>query len=245
MQDRKPDNLIRLNRVGITDLEYPITIKRDSEEYRVIVKLEMSIDLPENLKGVHVRTFVEDLIIPRTTTAVEELAKEIAISLLKKNAYAKNVHVKLSTKLGYGNGKVGDLFGVYQMEDGKELQMVGISVRGNSTCPCPIKSTNGLSHNQRAELTLFMESKNDVNATDLCRTAEKSFSSPLFLTLDKAQECEVIKNMYKNPKFIEDVVRSCVAELSKQYKGKFARIHAIAYESVNPFNLFSEWEGRL
>ncbi|HLD59404.1 MAG TPA: GTP cyclohydrolase, FolE2/MptA family [Candidatus Bilamarchaeaceae archaeon] len=246
MQDHEPENMIKLNRVGVTDLEYPITIVRDSENYKVIVKLEMSVDLPENLKGVHVRNFVEDLEIPRKTAAVEVLAKEIALSLLKKHKHAKNVHVKLATKLGYGKGKVANLFGLYEIKDNKESQMVGVSVRGNSTCPCSVESTtNGNSHNQRAKILLFIESSNDVDAADLCKIAEKSFSSPLFLSLNKEQEKGIIEDMHKNPRFIEDIVRWCVVNLRSNFTGRYAKIHGIAYESLNPFNLFSEWEGIL
>ncbi|MFH2107005.1 MAG: GTP cyclohydrolase, FolE2/MptA family [Candidatus Micrarchaeota archaeon] len=244
MQDRKPDNLIRLNRVGITDLEYPITIKRNSEEYKVIVKLEMSVDLPENLKGIHIRHFVEDLEIPKKSSAVEVLAKDIATTVLAKNKQAKNVFVKLVTKMGYGHGKVGDLFGTYELKDGKESQLVGISISGSSVCPCKCEK-NGNSHNQRAKIYVFIQSSNDIDATDLCRIAETSFSSPLFLSLSGEQESEVIEKMYKNPKFVEDITRACVSSLSKKFKGRYAKVESVAYESLNPFNVFSEWEGML
>lgn len=240
VQNSKPTEHISLNKVGITDFDYPISIERKGKSFDRIVNIQMSVDLPEHQKGAHMSRFIEEIEIPKKTHSIESLARRIGEGLLKKHDYAKNVEVKLSTKMGYKKGKIAELYGCY---NGK--QKVGVTVHGNTTCPCAIEMTGGTSHNQRAKLKVLIESDEDVEVLDLIHLCEDSFSVPLEIKLKRKDEKELVEKMHSNPKFVEDVVRKCVSQLKEKYPGKHCSVKATSMESIHPYNVFSEWEGTL
>ncbi|MEC8404817.1 MAG: GTP cyclohydrolase, FolE2/MptA family, partial [Verrucomicrobiota bacterium] len=62
IQSTIDDRGIPIDRVGVSDLRYPITVlDRDSNEQHTIATLALSVDLPQHFKGTHMSRFVEVL----------------------------------------------------------------------------------------------------------------------------------------------------------------------------------------
>lgn len=247
VHDKSPDYAITLNRVGVTNLEYPVRIQRGDKEVLAIVRIKASVDLPENQKGVHMSRFIEEIEetfeTPLRTTGIENLAQKLAEKQLGKHPYARSAFVELETKTHLGN-RVYTLTGSY--DTGTKIRRVGVSVEGALACPCAMGLTGGLSHNQRGKLTIEVGTNTiDVDAEDLVRIADNSFSSPLRLRLKRFDEKVVVEKMHKNPMFVEDVVRRCVHLLRERYGGCYASVVCVSYESIHPFNVFAQWWGRL
>jgi GTP cyclohydrolase I len=247
VQNDEAQHRIRLSKVGIINLEYPVTIKRSERETDAILKAKMSVDLPEKQKGAHMSRFVEkfedNFRLPQETMSVENLAKELAMQQLKLHEYAKNALVELKTKRDYKK-KVYELSGIYDTRT--SLMMVGVKVVGAIACPCSIEITKGLSHNQRATISLELGGSNiEINAEELVEICEKSFSAPVKLTLKRPGERDLVERMHDNPMFVEDVVRKCVHNLKSKFKGKYCRVKCVSQESIHPFDVFAEWSGKL
>jgi GTP cyclohydrolase FolE2 len=247
VQNDEANHKIKLSKVGILNLEYPVTIKRPGREHDAILEVKMSVDLPEGQKGAHMSRFIEKIeenfSLPQETMSIENLAKKIAIEQLASHEYAGNAVVELRAKRDYRK-KVYELYGIYDTSNSRE--MVGVKVVGAIACPCSIELTRGLSHNQRAIISLELESNGiDVNAEDLVGVCEGAFSAPVKLTLKRPGEKELVERMHANPMFVEDVVRKCVHELRTRYKGSYCRVRCISQESIHPFDVFAEWSGEL
>lgn len=247
VQSDKADHRIKLSKVGILNLEYPVSIKRPGREHDVILEVKMSVDLPEGQKGAHMSRFIEKIeenfSLPQETEGIENLAKKIALQQLSSHEYARNAVVELKAKRDYRK-KVYELYGSYDTSNGRK--MIGVNVIGAIACPCSIELTRGLSHNQRAIISIELETNGiAVNAEDLVEMCEEAFSAPVELTLKRPKERQLVEKMHANPMFVEDVVRKCVHRLRSRYKGRYGRVKCVSQESIHPFDVFAEWSGEL
>jgi GTP cyclohydrolase FolE2 len=238
---------IKLSKVGIVNLEYPVRIKRPDRVHEAILQVKVSVDLPKNQKGAHMSRFIEKIeenfSIPQETESVEDLAERIAEEQLKAHKYAKSALVELKAKRDYKK-KIYELLGRYDTAGKKKT--IGVKVAGTIACPCAIELTGGQSHNQRAILSLEIQTNgNKVNAEHLIEICEQCFSTPLQLMLKRPVERKIVKQMHRNPMFVEDVVRKCVYLLKKKFKGCFCRLNCVSKESIHPFDVFAEWSGVL
>jgi GTP cyclohydrolase FolE2 len=247
VQNDRADHRIRLSRVGILNLEYPVLIKRPDREHEAILRMRMSVDLPAVQKGAHMSRFIEKIeenfSLPQETASIENLAEKIAVEQLASHEYARNAAVELRTKRDY-NKKIYELYGRY--DTGKDRKIIGVRVVGAIACPCSMELTDGLSHNQRAVISLELESNGvEVNAEELVEICEGAFSAPVQLTLKRPMEKDLVEKMHANPMFVEDVVRKCVHEMRKRYPGSYSRVRCVSQESIHPFDVFAEWSGVL
>lgn len=247
VQGQRSAHPLPLARVGITHLDYPVRIRRGGYTRDIILRMELAVDLPESQRGAHMSRFMEkiekEFTVPREVGGIEDLAREIAEAQLSIHTYATRARVSLSGKVEL-EGKVHTLYGRYDTGTGKK--MVGLRVLGAIACPCAIKLTGGLSHNQRAELTVEMEvDSRKVDAEDLVKICEESFSAPVQLLLKRPDEKAMVERMHANPRFVEDTVRECVTHLSARYPGASCRVRCVSYESIHPYDVFAEWKGVL
>ena len=103
-----------------------------------------------------------------------------------------------------------------------------------------------ITHNQRNVTTLMMEVPEDfdVEANDLIDIAERSFSSPTFEILKRAEEAQVVIVAHQNPKFVEDVVRGNLSHILKQFThlpdDTIVTVRSESQESIHKHNAFAE-----
>ena len=62
VQNHVDDRGIPLDRVGVTDLQYPIVVlDQKHEKQHTIARFTMSVNLPHHFKGTHMSRFIEVL----------------------------------------------------------------------------------------------------------------------------------------------------------------------------------------
>ncbi len=94
-QDRVPNDKIKLNKVGITDLKTLIKIKRKKKEYWHTPTINICIDLSEHKKGIHMSRLIECIIesleeeIEEEHYSLEDLGKNILENVRSKHRYEK------------------------------------------------------------------------------------------------------------------------------------------------------------
>jgi len=247
VQSEKSIHKIPLSQVGLVNLEYPAIINWNGNSHNVIMDMKMSVDLPKEQRGAHLSRFMEkieeEFSIPREATSIEVLAETIAHMQLLIHDYSDRASVDLSTKMDL-DGKVYGLFAKY--DTSLDQKVVGVKVMGAIACPCSIQLTGGLSHNQRAEITLEIEANGiDVDAEDLVRLCDRSFSTPLKMKLKRPDEKKLVEDMHANPMFVEDVVRKCVHMLRELFNSHYCRVKCVSFESIHPYDVYAEWNGTL
>jgi len=251
VQNEKPENEIELEKVGVEGLKKFVLIKRPNKTYHIIAIINSYITLPSNLRGAHMSRFIESINdIPAEANSIEELAEIISKNASKRHKLG--CYTEVSSDLPFErvrpNGEkesaIATMFARFSTKDDKKS--VGVSVTGVLACPCAKEMCGGLTHNQRGVLTIELDtSKNSIELLDVVDIGQQSFSAPTFSLLKRPEEKEIVEKIHKNPKFVEDVVRSCVQSLKEKYPERYCRVKCVSFESIHDHNVCSEWSGVL
>ena len=103
-----------------------------------------------------------------------------------------------------------------------------------------------VTHNQRNVATLMIEvpSEYSIEADDLVKIVENSFSSPTFEILKRQDEGQIVYNAHENPKFVEDVVRDILKQILEKFTDLPDEVVVTArsesQESIHKHNAFAE-----
>ena len=238
--------------------------------------IDIFVDLPASQKGSHMSRNVEVLnevveeSVSRPITAVEDMAADICRRLLDHHEYAQNAEVKISadyfraskTPLGKDTFECYTILAGGQIVRGGPLtKSIGVKVTGMTACPCGQQTVTEMlgydgslpvmTHNQRNVCTVLvtMPEKCSVEANELIDIVEESFSSPTFELLKRPDEGQVIINAHKNPKFVEDMVRTILEKFVQKYTELPDEVTldviSESEESIHKHNAFAERIGTL
>jgi GTP cyclohydrolase-4 len=253
-QDRSPDDKIRLNKVGITDLRTLIKIKRDEKEYWHTPTVDICIDLAEDKKGIHMSRLVESITafleeeIEEEHYSLEELGRDILQKVRSRHpcekgaiSFTSQLPLVTSTPKSHKSTVEVHEIGVTVTYDETWKKRLRVEVIGNTCCPHALEMT-GKPHIQRAKGLLEIDApfEKDISLEEMITVVEESFSSPVYTLLKSEDEADLIETMHENPRFVEDVTRR-ILEQAKRFHCT-ARARCISYESIHRHNVYSEGE---
>ena len=251
VQNEKPENEIELNKVGVEGLRKYVIVKSPTKNYHTIETINSYIKLPSNLRGVHMSRFAESIEeIPEETSSIEDLAERISKTSLAKHRFdcCTKVFCEFPFERTRPNGEKENA--IAQMSarysTATKRKTLCVSLNGALACPCSKEMCNGLTHNQRGNLSIDIEvSKGEVELSDIISVCNESFSSPTFSILKRPEEKKLVEQMHENARFVEDVVRKCVQSLREKYPNRYCVVKCSSYESIHDHNAYSEWRGTL
>lgn len=236
-----------INRVGIKDISHPISvIGKDGKKTATVANFSMSVSLPHDQKGTHMSRFVEQL-----------NSKPIDISAKNFNALLTDMTQRLEAKDGYIEmqfpffvNKKAPVSGVESLMD-YQVTLAGqiennhldstleVVVPVKSLCPCSKKISEFGAHNQRSHITVGINCSNRIWLEDLIRLVEEQASAELFAILKRPDEKFITEQAYKNPKFVEDVVRDVANTFNNTDSISRYYIHAENFESIHNHSAFA------
>lgn len=241
---------VPLQRVGVKGVELPFQIKAMEDGHQtVLASVMLTADLPHYFKGTHLSRFMEILedwrnrpvsgpevksILQQTKTALK--AEMAHVDIRFKYFVEKQAPVSsMKSILGYLSLFSGDLNG------GNFDFRLGVDVPVNTVCPCSKAISEIGAHNQRA---LIRARVRFVHGTfvwieELVRILEEQGSSQIYPILKREDEKYVTEQGFKNPKFVEDVVRDCVLALRKDARVRWFEAECEAEESVHQHSAFA------
>lgn len=247
VQQEKPAHEIPINMAGIKGLRYPIRVLDKKNGHQDTVALvNMFVDLPRHFRGTHMSRFVEILNKYRGEITYKELRP--ILENIKKIFSAQCAH--LSMKFPYFIEKTAPkskskalmeytAFFDARLEDNDFSFELGVIVPVTILCPCSKEISDYGAHNQRAYVTIMALIKKFVWIEELIELAEKSASAPVFSMLKRSDEKAVTEQAYREPRFVEDVVRYIANELSSDSRiGKF-RVEVESLESIHSHNAYA------
>ncbi len=257
-QDRLPKVKETIDRVGIAGLRTGIKLCSAGGESSFIAQIDLYIDLDGARKGIHMSRLVEsinEVISKGSRTAkdsFERLGTDILGELQRRHKYNKGEITMRTTLLLRRHTPVTnkptdepyDVAVKIIADNGVYSKNLEVRAIGNSLCPHSLETTHGKAHVQRAELNLAIETsvKENIVLDELIEICERSFSSPTYTVLKTADEASVVEEMFKNPKFVEDVARDCFRQTKNLgFKGR-VKIRAESFESIHKHNAVSEIE---
>lgn len=241
---------VPLQRVGVKRVELPFRIKAMENGYQtVLASVDLSVDLPHYFKGTHMSRFIEILEewrnSPVSGPEVRVILEQTKTLLKAEMAHAdirfryfieKEAPVSgLKSILGYAS-----IFRGMLDSGGLDFQLL-VDVPITTVCPCSQEISEVGAHNQRA---LIRSGVRFVPGTfvwieELVAMLEKQGSAEIYPLLKREDEKYVTEHAFRNPKFVEDVVRDCVLALREDARIRWFEVECEAEESIHSHNAFA------
>mgnify|MGYP002631991773 CR=1 FL=1 len=245
---KQPDNRqLRIDKVGVRGLRFPIQIKDKAHEFQnTIATIGLFVDLPKEFKGTHMSRFIEVLNAHGSIVHVESIPE--ILTAMQQRLHSDNAHLEMEfpfflTKKAPVTGKEGVLDYTARFEAnaaGTEIDFVlTVIVPVTTLCPCSKTISKYGAHNQRGQVTVQIRSTKSVWIEDLIELVEKSASSELYSLLKRPDEKFVTERAYENPVFVEDLVRNVAVKLNAHEDVTWYKVEAENFESIHNHNAYA------
>ena len=250
VQNRADNRNIHIDKVGVKDIRYPITVRaKDREDRRTVASVNMYVDLPHHYKGTHMSRFIEVLSAHRDSVSPQSIPA--ILSDMKERLNAASAHLELS--FPYFIEKKAPVSGAVslmeynctlcgQQNGGGADLTVGVTVPITTLCPCSKEISRFGAHNQRGLVTVVVRYKKFFWMEDLIRLVETSCSAEVFSLLKRSDEKFVTEAAYENPMFVEDVVREVAVKLLADDTYTWFSIAAENFESIHNHSAYAYLE---
>jgi GTP cyclohydrolase I len=245
---------IHIDRVGVTDLRYPvIVLDRSKKAQSTVGVFTLSVDLPHHFKGTHMSRFVEVLEEHHGEVSLWTLPEMLV--RLQKRLQAERAHIEV--EFPYFVRKTAPVTSAESLLDlqctfiaessGTEQDfLLKVKVPVTSLCPCSKEISDYGAHNQRGTLTFTVRTLRDAKGMwqfvwieELLEIAERSASAPIYALLKRPDERHVTMQAYDNPVFVEDMVRNAAAQLKADTRIAWFEVRADNQESIHNHSAFA------
>jgi GTP cyclohydrolase I len=248
IQNQRDYRNITIDKVGIKNLRYPITVlDRRNGSQDTVATINMYVDLPHEYKGTHMSRFVEILNLLRPEVSFKKISD--ALEQMKKNLNAASSHIEVTfpyfiEKKAPISSSPGLMDYTCRLTgssgpDGKIDLVSEVTVPVSSVCPCSKEISEAGAHNQRGEVRLSIRFKKFIWIEDLIEIVEKSGSSEVYSVLKRVDEKYITEHGFSNPKFVEDIVRDIAIKLKEDDNVTWFSVSAENFESIHNHSAYA------
>jgi len=249
IQNEKGYRKIDIDKVGVKDIRYPITVldKRNKFQHTV-ASVNMYVDLPHRFKGTHMSRFIEVLNEHRGEITVKNFPD--ILEKVKKRLNAKVAHLEVEfpyfiekeAPVSRARGLMEYRCRFIGSLGAKKDFMLEVMVPIATLCPCSREMSERGAHNQRGMVSVAIRFKGFIWIEDIVALVEASASSPVYSLLKRPDEKYVTEMAYDNPMFVEDVVREVASRFGKVPGVTWFRVEAENWESIHNHSAYAYLE---
>jgi GTP cyclohydrolase IB len=232
----------RINRVGITNLLYPVHIHGQQTPAR----FTLTADLAADQRGTHMSRFVTHLHANRQDISPRRLAtmlKAIQASLQSTEAHLQVTFPFFLEKAAPVTATPGYLAydATWDMTLRASIVETTTTIRVpiGTLCPCSKAISDRGAHNQRGLVTLSVRGKKDLPLAKLVALVEAAASCELYSVLKRPDEKFVTERAYDNPTFVEDVARNVALRAVKLPGAAWFSVTVQNYESIHQHDAYA------
>ncbi len=248
IQNQRDYRNIPIDKVGIKNLRYPVTVLDRQNRYQhTVASINMYVDLPEKYKGTHMSRFVEMLNLFRPEVSLKKFS-EILVRM-KKHLNAASAHIEImfpyfiekKAPVSEAPGLMDytcRLVGSSNAQNKVDL-VSEVIVPVSSVCPCSKEISEYGAHNQRGEVRLSTRFKKFIWIEDMIELVEDCASCEVYSILKRVDEKCVTERGYQNPKFVEDIVRDIADRLKKDDNITWFYVSAENFESIHNHSAYA------
>ena len=225
VQNSRDDRQIPVQKVGIKDLRYPITVMdRQKDSQHTTARVRMYVDLPHEFKGTHMSRFVEILNQHHGNVSVRDIGQ--ILEAMVDRLDCKTAHLEMRfpyfmEKKAPASGEeslmdydCAFLASLTKTENGDDFDLViEVGVPVTMVCPCSREISDKGAHNQRSTIRIQVRTKGLVWLEELIEIAEAEASESVYALLKRSDEKMVTESGYDNAMFAEDAVRAVAVRL--------------------------------
>ncbi|ACD82125.1 GTP cyclohydrolase FolE2 [Candidatus Methylacidiphilum infernorum] len=240
-QSQKDHRKIKINRVGVKGLKYPIEVRdKNFESQHTVATVSLLVDLPHHFKGTHMSRFVEVLNAHGRMIHVSNVFA--IVHELQRKLHAETAHVILEfpyfiEKKAPVTESKGLVDYWVRFEAAAYLDetdfVMWVTVPVTTLCPCSKAISDRGAHNQRGYVSVALRFIHTIWIEDVIEMVEASASSPIYSLLKRPDEKYVTEQAFDNPVFVEDLVRNVALRLNANPDIFWYRVEAENMESIH------------
>ena len=248
IQNQRDYRNIPIDKVGIKNLRYPITVRdrRDGFQHTVAT-INMYVDLPHKNRGTHMSRFVEMLHILQPEVSLKTFS--VTLEQMKKHLNAASAHIEVTfpyfiekrAPVSESPGLMDYTCSIRGSSDPNgNIDLVSeVIVPISSVCPCSKEISEVGAHNQRGEVRLSTRFKKFIWIEDMIELVEESASCDVYSVLKRVDEKRVTEKGFTNPKFVEDIVRDIAKRLKRDTNITWFSVSAENFESIHNHSAYA------
>jgi GTP cyclohydrolase I len=247
-QSQRDYRNIPIDKVGIKDLRYPITVRdrRDGSQ-NTVATINMYVDLPDKYKGTHMSRFVEMLHLLQPEVSLQKFSE--ILENMKKHLNAASAHIEVTfpyfiekkAPVSTSPGLMDYICRIIGTSDpaGKIDLVSEVIVPISSVCPCSLEISDHGAHNQRGEVQLATRFKKFIWMEDMIELVESAASTDVYSVLKRVDEKSITETAFSNPKFVEDIVRDIAKKLEEDDNITWFSVSAENFESIHNHSAYA------
>jgi GTP cyclohydrolase I len=248
VQNERDDRNLPIDKVGIKNLKYPITVlDRENGYQNTVASINMYVDLPHKNKGTHMSRFVEILHLFRPEVSLKRISD--VLEQMKAHLNAASAHLEVSfpyfiEKKAPVSAAPGLMdyeckFRGYSDPSGRVDLVLEVTVPISSVCPCSKEISQFGAHNQRGQVRVCTRFKKFIWIEDMIRLVEETASCDVYSVLKRVDEKCVTERGFSNPKFVEDIVRDVSQRLKADDNITWFSVSAENFESIHNHSAYA------
>jgi GTP cyclohydrolase IB len=249
VQSQKDHRKIPIDKVGVKDILYPITVlDRAQGHQQTVARVSMYVNLPHQFKGTHMSRFVELLNQHRhnmTTTAIPTLLMDMRIKLKARTAHLEvsfPYFILKRAPVSRAEGLLAYQCTVRGTANHKVDLEIEVQVPITALCPCSKAISDQGAHNQRGMVTVRYRPNRFVWIEEIIDMVESSASCEIFSVLKREDEKYVTEKAYAKPMFVEDVARTVAQKLLGHPRITWFSVEVENQESIHAHNAYAQLE---
>ncbi|OGH59319.1 MAG: GTP cyclohydrolase [Candidatus Lindowbacteria bacterium RIFCSPLOWO2_12_FULL_62_27] len=242
---------VMIEQVGISEVKLPMVVQdRERGRQQVTATIRISASLSPAERGTHMSRFVELLdrfkSRPLNPEILEVLLESVVDRLGAERSYLDVSFLYFRTKrspltaepalMGYACRLGGDC---EKNGEKKFRKIVEADVPILTLCPCSKAISEFGAHNQRTQVKAAVEMAETIWIEELIDLVESEGSSEVYPLLKRPDEKFVTEASYRNPKFVEDVVRDIALKFDADPRVASYRIECESLESIHSHNAYA------
>lgn len=237
---------MKLKTVGIKKIKYPVKVRTKSGGHQeTVATIDLQASMPRRYRDTCVTVFISVLNKYRDDMNVDifpAMLAEIRDSLEAESARVEMTFPYFIEKKAPVTGTPSLMEYQCRFTGGigtDENFILSVWVPTTTLCPCSKEISTCGAHNQRAEINLNVIFSGFIWAEDLISMAESGGSCEVYSLLKRPDEKFMTEKAYKNPMFVEDVVRR-VAEQAIAHPGiNWFSVGVESFESIHKHSAYA------
>ena len=249
VQNQRDYRNIPIDRVGIKNLKYPITVRDKREGHQpTVATINMFVNLPHRDRGTHMSRFVEKLHLFRPAVSLKNFS--VILEEMKRHLNAASAHVDVTfpyfiekkAPISESMGLMDYTCRITGVSDSEgKIDLVSeVIVPISSVCPCSKEISDAGAHNQRGEVRLSTRFNKFIWLEDMIELIEETASCDVYSILKRVDEKHVTEKAFENPKFVEDIVRDIAMKLKQDDNITWFTVSAENFESIHNHSAYAE-----
>jgi GTP cyclohydrolase I len=239
---------VAIDKVGVSQVRYPIQLRTPAGgRMPASAVIDMFVSLPADRKGTHMSRFME--VLGDHAHGLDPLNVRDMCAVLRERLDADDAYVRMAftyfiNKFAPVTQKPGLLD--YEVEidasshASRDDVVLTVAASATSLCPCSKEISAFGAHNQRCRIAASVRFDGELLIEDLAEILESAASCEVYSVLKRPDEKFVTEEAYKNPKFVEDIIRDLATALDRDERITWFRITSENFESIHGHNAYAE-----